>query len=87
MQPRDLRIDWDAAARRRSLQRLVKQSRFLIWPWVCVPHLVSHMLALSVRRLATDWVRTARHRHGSPPKRIYVYPLVKNVIPKLLGNE
>ena len=29
--------------------------RFLIPPWVQVPHLASHILALALRRLPLDW--------------------------------
>lgn len=58
MQARDRWIGWDDETRRRNLQHLVSQSRFLLLPWVHVPHLASHVLALSVRQLPTDW-----HRH------------------------
>jgi len=52
-------IGWDEAARRRNLQRVVSNSRFLLLPWVRVPNLASTVLAQGVRRLAADW--TARY--------------------------
>jgi hypothetical protein len=57
MQARDEWIGWDEAARKAHLARIVNQGRFLILPWVRVPHLASHVLALSSRRIALDWQR------------------------------
>jgi hypothetical protein len=57
LQARDRWIGWDEETRRRNLQHLVSQSRFLLLPWVHVPHLASHVLALSARQLSTDWYR------------------------------
>ena len=37
------------------------QSRFLILPWVRVPHLASHILARMARRLKNDWQRFYKH--------------------------
>jgi hypothetical protein len=56
---RDRWIGWDEATRRRNLQRVVNNSRFLLLPWVQVKHLASTVLAQGVRRLAADW--TARY--------------------------
>src|SRR5574341_194140 len=52
---RDRWIGWDEATRRRNLQRVVNNSRFLLLPWVRVPNLASTVLAQAVRRLAADW--------------------------------
>lgn len=52
---RDRWIGWDEAARRRNLQRVVSNSRFLLLPWVQVKNLASTVLAQVVRRLAADW--------------------------------
>ncbi len=52
---RDRWIGWDAAARRRNLQRVVTNSRFLLLPWVRVQNLASTVLARAVRRLGADW--------------------------------
>jgi hypothetical protein len=56
MAPRDTWIGWSDAARRANLSRLVNNGRFLILPWVTVPHLASHILALAARQLPTDWL-------------------------------
>jgi hypothetical protein len=37
-------------------------TRFLIIPWVKVPHLASHILGLTVRRIALEWQR----KYGYP---------------------
>ena len=52
---RDDFIGWDRAARERNLQRMTNNTRFLVLPWVSVPHLASHVLGLIVRRIRTDW--------------------------------
>ena len=43
------------------MQRITNQQRFLILPWVRVPHLASHVLALAVQRLSEDWQRRYGH--------------------------
>ena len=52
---RDRAIGWEMAARRSGLNRIANHSRFLILPWVRVPHLASHLLGGLTRRLADDW--------------------------------
>jgi hypothetical protein len=59
---RDRFIGWSAAQRQRTLDRIANQQRFLILPWVRVPHLASHLLALARRRLSADW----QVRYGHP---------------------
>jgi len=53
--PRDQFIGWNAASRRINLIYTTNNTRFLILPWVKVPHLASHILGLIVRRIASDW--------------------------------
>jgi Domain of unknown function (DUF4338) len=55
MAPRDSWIGWSDPARRANLPLLVNNARYLILPWVQVPHLASHILALVARQLPTDW--------------------------------
>lgn len=55
MGPRDRFIGWTPAVRRRNLHLLAYNTRFLILPWVQVPHLASHILGLMARRLSADW--------------------------------
>ena len=52
---RDLFIGWDAPTRQANLHQVVNNVRFLILPWVRVPHLASKVLALNLRALASDW--------------------------------
>jgi hypothetical protein len=58
---RDRFIGWDAEARRRNIRFLAYNTRFLILPWVAVPHLASHILSRIARRLSTDWERAYGH--------------------------
>jgi hypothetical protein len=58
---RDRFIGWTAAQRPGGLPGLANQARFLILPWVRVPHLASHVLAQLTRRLSADWERKYGH--------------------------
>jgi len=53
---RDEYIGWSESQRKAQLHRIVNNSRFLILPWVRIPHLASHVLALTIRRLKQDWL-------------------------------
>ena len=57
---RDTFVGWSPEQRRRGLSQLVNNDRFLILPWVKVPHLASLLLGLVCRRLAGDWWRVYR---------------------------
>jgi hypothetical protein len=59
--PRDRFIGWSAPARRRNLRYLAYNTRFLILPWVEVPHLASHLLGRIARQVASDWERQYGH--------------------------
>ncbi len=59
--PRDRFIGWDQEQRRRNLRLLAYNLRFLILPWVKVPHLASHILGRMARRLPEDWRRFYGH--------------------------
>jgi hypothetical protein len=105
---------------------IVNNTRFLLFPWVRIPHLASKVLSLASRRLPSDWqerygyapvlletfVDPAHYRgtcyqaanwiavgvtqgrgrqdrqmqYLSTPKRIYVYPLVKDFRTHLCGS-
>jgi len=58
---RDRHIGWDQATRAARLQLLTNNTRFLILPWVRVPHLASHVLGRVTRRLSADWQRKYGH--------------------------
>lgn len=55
MAPRDEWIGWDADIRKRNLQRIVNNSRFLLLPWVRVRNLASAVLSAAARQLPGDW--------------------------------
>ena len=59
--PRDRFIGWSADARRTHLRFLAYNTRFLILPWVQVPHLASHLLGQMARRVPADWQRVYGH--------------------------
>lgn len=59
--PRDRFIGWSAQARRNNIRFVVYNPRFLILPWVRVPHLASHVLSRMMRRLSGDWERIYGH--------------------------
>jgi len=124
MSSRDTWVGWDDAVRRRNLQRVVNNSRFLILPWVRVRNLASTILSRVAKRLPEDWNaaygvepvlletlvdptrfdggcyraanwialgqttgrgRMDRHslRVGAAPKRVLIYPLVKDAAERL----
>lgn len=60
--PRDRYIGWSLPARRQHLHLLAYNSRFLIVPWVRVPHLASHLLGRMARQLPADWQQVYGHR-------------------------
>jgi len=60
--PRDRFIGWTAEGRRKNLHLIAYNPRYLILPWVEVPHLASHILGRIVRRLPRDWERVYGHR-------------------------
>jgi hypothetical protein len=59
--PRDSYIGWSAQMRERNLSYVVNNNRFLVLPWVQVPHLASHVLGKICRRLSSDWHEKYRH--------------------------
>ena len=58
---RDRFIGWSAQARRANIRLLAYNTRFLILPWVTVPHLASHLLGRIARRLSADWQAVYGH--------------------------
>jgi hypothetical protein len=59
--PRDRYLGWDLLTKRARLPLVVQNTRFLLLPWVHVPHLASKVLAATCRRLRADW--QARYGH------------------------
>ena len=58
---RDRYIGWSGDARRRNIRFIAYNTRFLILPWVAVPHLASHLLSRIARRLSLDWEHLYQH--------------------------
>jgi hypothetical protein len=59
--PRDRFLGWSAEERRRNLHLIATNVRFLVLPWVKVPHLASHILGRMARQLSDDWERVYGH--------------------------
>jgi hypothetical protein len=59
---RDAFIGWGQEQRSSRLMMMTNNTRFLIMPFVIVPHLASHILALISRRISEDW--EAKYGHG-----------------------
>lgn len=59
---RDESIGWSVAQRERKLSRVANNARFLILPWVRIPHLASHLLSTVARRIDADWRQ--KYGHG-----------------------
>jgi hypothetical protein len=62
MAPRDAWIGWNDEQRKRNLQYIVSNSRFLVLPWVSVRGLASKILSLASRQLPQDWERSYGYR-------------------------
>jgi hypothetical protein len=52
---RDRFIGWAPAVRRKNIRFIAYNLRYLILPWVQIPHLASHLLGRMARILAQDW--------------------------------
>src|SRR5437588_12852628 len=52
---RDRYIGWSADVRRRNIRFIAYNTRFLILPWVRIPHLASHILGRVALTLSRDW--------------------------------
>ena len=59
--PRDIFISWSDESRQKNINLITNNMRFLILPWVRVPHLASHVLSLISRRIMNDWMEKYNH--------------------------
>lgn len=55
LRERDRWIGWSEHERLRNLGFIVNNGRFLLFPWVKVRYLASHVLSKAVRRIRGDW--------------------------------
>ena len=58
---RDRYIGWSQEARKRNIRFIAYNTRFLILPWIQVPHLASHILSRVTATLSSDWERMYGH--------------------------
>ena len=58
---RDRYLGWSQEARERNVHLLAYNTRFLILPWVRVPHLASHILGRMAKIVPHDWQRLYAH--------------------------
>jgi len=58
---RDRYLGWSTQARERNVHLLAYNTRFLILPWVQVPHLASHILGRMATQVSRDWQRFYAH--------------------------
>lgn len=58
---RDRFIGWEKDVREKHLHYMAYNSRFLILPWVHIPHLASHLLGRITRTLLRDWEKIYNH--------------------------
>lgn len=58
---RDQFLDAPKAAYQHNLHLIAYNSRFLVLPWVRIPHLASRLLARVSRQIATDWQALYQH--------------------------
>ena len=55
LRARDEWIGWTRPQRLRNLPWVINNSRFLVFPWVKVKNLGSHILGQTLRRIRDDW--------------------------------
>ncbi len=58
---RDIFLGWSKEARERNRHLLAYNTRFLILPWVRVPHLASHLLSRISKTISEDWQKIYHH--------------------------
>jgi len=59
---RDRWIGWSRQERLAHLPWVINNQRLLLFPWVRVPHLVSHVLGQLARRVQGDWEARWKYR-------------------------
>lgn len=62
LRDRDEWIGWTVQQRLSNLPYVINNSRFLLFPWVRVPHLASHVLGRLARQVRDDWQEKWNYR-------------------------
>ncbi len=57
LKERDNWIGWAKEDRKKYLHLIVNNSRYLIFPWVHIPNLASHVLSLASKQIQSDYMR------------------------------
>jgi len=60
--PRDQFIGWQKSQRESQLHRVINNARFLILPWITVPHLASKLLSMVAKRVPIDWLERYHYK-------------------------
>ncbi len=60
--PRDKWIGWENKHRKKLLNLILSNDRFLIFPWVNVPNLASKVLSIATKQVGDDWVQAYGYR-------------------------
>ena len=63
LKDRERYIGWSEEHRRKNLQLVINNARFLVLPWIESKGLASKILSLAARQLPKDW----KHRYGLEP--------------------
>lgn len=61
VESRDRFIGWDVASRENNLYLTTNNMRFLIPPWIKIPHLASHILGTVSVQISNDWLERYGH--------------------------
>jgi hypothetical protein len=59
---RDAYIGWRREQRVARLHLLTNNTRFIVFPWITIPNLASHILSLVARRISSDWEAKYGHK-------------------------
>jgi hypothetical protein len=62
LEARDKWIGWEKKHRRKLLHLVISNDRFLIFPWVKVLNLASHVLSLAAKQIGDDWSKVYGYR-------------------------
>lgn len=79
---RDQWIGWSARQRARQLGLIVNNTRFLIFPWVRVQQLASHLLSQISRRVRRDWQAKVRAADLAAGNLRGPAPLCRHLLPR-----
>lgn len=61
VESRDKFIGWDIVTREAHLHLITNNMRYLILPWVKIPHLASHILSKVTKQISRDWITSYGH--------------------------